>query len=158
MGPLISEKQRSRVLGLIDTGVKEGARLVLGGGKPAHLPKGWYVEPTLFADVDNKMTIAQQEIFGPVLVVIPFEDDDDAVRIANESNYGLSGMVSSADEGRALNVARRIRTGTVGINGGVWYGADTPFGGYKDSGIGRQNGDEGFAMYLETKSYAGPAS
>jgi aldehyde dehydrogenase (NAD+) len=157
MGPLISEKQRTRVLGLIDTGVKEGARLVLGGGRPSHLPKGWYVEPTLFADVDNKMTIAQQEIFGPVLVVIPFEDDDDAVRIANESNYGLSGMVTSADEGRALNVARRIRTGTVGVNGGIWYGADTPFGGYKDSGIGRQNGDEGFAMYLETKSYAGPA-
>jgi aldehyde dehydrogenase (NAD+) len=158
MGPLISEKQRERVLGLIETGKKEGARLVLGGGKPAHLPKGWYVEPTLFADVDNKMTIAQQEIFGPVLVVIPFENDDDAVRIANESNYGLSGMVTSADEGRALNVARRIRTGTVGINGGIWYGADTPFGGYKDSGIGRQNGDEGFAMYLETKSYAGPAN
>jgi aldehyde dehydrogenase (NAD+) len=158
MGPLISEKQRTRVLGLIDTGVKEGARLVLGGGRPAHLPKGWYVEPTLFADVDNKMTIAQQEIFGPVLVVIPFDDDDDAVRIANESNYGLSGMVTSADEGRALNVARRIRTGTVGVNGGIWYGADTPFGGYKDSGIGRQNGDEGFAMYLETKSYAGPAA
>jgi aldehyde dehydrogenase (NAD+) len=155
MGPLISEKQRDRVLGLIETGEKEGARLVLGGGRPSHLPKGWYVEPTLFADVDNSMTIAQQEIFGPVLVVIPFENDDDAVRIANDSQYGLSGMVTSGDEGRALNVARRIRTGTIGVNGGVWYGADSPFGGYKASGIGRQNGDEGFEQYLETKTYAG---
>jgi aldehyde dehydrogenase (NAD+) len=155
MGPLISEKQRDRVLGLIETGEKEGARLVLGGGRPSHLPKGWYVEPTLFADVDNSMTIAQQEIFGPVLVVIPFENDDDAVRIANDSQYGLSGMVTSGDEGRALNVARRIRTGTIGVNGGVWYGADSPFGGFKASGIGRQNGDEGFEQYLETKTYAG---
>jgi aldehyde dehydrogenase (NAD+) len=156
MGPLISAKQRDRVLGLIDTGVKEGARLVLGGGRPEHLPKGFYVEPTLFADVDNSMTIAQKEIFGPVLVVIPFEDDDDAVRIANDSEYGLSGMVTSADEGRALAVARRIRAGTMGVNGGIWYGADAPFGGYKASGIGRQNGDEGFEQYLETKTYGGP--
>jgi aldehyde dehydrogenase (NAD+) len=156
MGPLISAKQRDRVLGLIDTGVKEGARLVLGGGRPAHLPKGWYVEPTLFADVDNSMTIAQKEIFGPVLVVIPFDDDDDAVRIANDSEYGLSGMVTSGDEGRALNVARRIRVGTMGVNGGIWYGADAPFGGYKASGVGRQNGDEGFEQYLETKTYGGP--
>jgi aldehyde dehydrogenase (NAD+) len=158
MGPQISEKQRARVLDLIDTGVKEGARLVLGGGRPSHLPKGWYVEPTVFADVDNSMTIAQQEIFGPVLVVIPFDDDDDAVRIANDSQYGLSGMVTSADEGRALNVAKRIRTGTVTVNGGIWYGADAPFGGYKNSGIGRQNGDEGFEQYLETKTYAVPAT
>lgn len=156
MGPLISDKQRERVLGLIDAGVKEGARLVVGGGKPAHLPKGWYVEPTLFADVDNSMTIAQQEIFGPVMVVIPFDDDDDAVRIANDSQYGLSGMVHSGDEGRALNVAKRIRAGTMGVNGGIWYGADAPFGGYKASGIGRQNGDEGFEQYLETKTYGGP--
>ncbi len=155
MGPLISEKQRERVLGLIDAGVKEGARLVLGGGRPSHLPKGWYVEPTVFADVDNSMTIAQKEIFGPVLVVIPFDNDDDAVRIANDNQYGLSGMVTSGDEGRALNVAKRIRTGTIGVNGGVWYGADSPFGGYKASGIGRQNGDEGFEQYLETKTYAG---
>jgi aldehyde dehydrogenase (NAD+) len=156
MGPLISEKQRDRVLGLIDAGVSEGARLVVGGGKPAHLPKGWYVEPTLFADVDNSMTIAQQEIFGPVMVVIPFDDDDDAVRIANDSQYGLSGMVTSGDEGRALAVARRIRAGTMGVNGGIWYGADAPFGGYKASGVGRQNGDEGFEQYLETKTYGGP--
>ena len=156
MGPLISAKQRERVLGLIDIGVKEGARLVVGGGRPAHLPKGYYVEPTLFADVDNSMTIAQKEIFGPVMVVIPFDDDDDAVRIANDSEYGLSGMVTSGDEGRALAVARRIRAGTMGVNGGIWYGADAPFGGYKASGIGRQNGDEGFEQYLETKTYGGP--
>ena len=156
MGPLISERQRERVLGLIKTGVDEGARLVLGGGRPSHLDKGWYVEPTLFADVDNSMTIAQQEIFGPVLVVILFEDDDDAVRIANDSPYGLSGGVTSASEERALSVARRIRTGTMSVNGGVWYGADSPFGGYKASGIGRQNGIEGFEQYLETKTYGGP--
>jgi aldehyde dehydrogenase (NAD+) len=156
MGPLISAKQRDRVLSLIETGKSEGARLVLGGGRPAHLDKGFFVEPTLFADVDNSMTIARKEIFGPVLVAIPFDDDDDAVRIANDSEYGLSGMVTSGDEGRALNVARRIRAGTMGVNGGIWYGADAPFGGYKASGIGRQNGDEGFEQYLETKSYGGP--
>jgi aldehyde dehydrogenase (NAD+) len=156
MGPLISAKQRDRVIGLIDTGVKEGARLVLGGGRPEHLPKGYYVEPTLFADVDNSMTIARKEIFGPVLVAIPFENDDDAIRIANDSDYGLSGMVTSGDEGRALAVAKQIRAGTMGVNGGIWYGADAPFGGYKASGIGRQNGDEGFEQYLETKTYGGP--
>jgi aldehyde dehydrogenase (NAD+) len=156
MGPLISEKQRERVLSLVQKGVDEGARLVSGGGRPAHLDKGWYVEPTLFADVDNSMTIAQQEIFGPVLVVIPFEDDDDAVRIANDSPYGLSGGVTSGSEERALSVARRIRAGTMSVNGGVWYGADSPFGGFKASGIGRQNGVEGFEQYLETKAYGGP--
>ena len=102
MGPLISEKQRDRVLGYIEKGVAEGATLALGGGRPAHLPKGWYVEPTLFVDVDNSMTIAQEEIFGPVLVVIPFDDDDDAVRIANDSVYGLAGGVYSASLERAL--------------------------------------------------------
>ena len=158
MGPVISAKQRDRVLGLIQKGVDEGARLVTGGGRPAHLDKGWYVEPTLFADVDNSMTIAQEEIFGPVLVVIPYEDDDDAVRIANQSAYGLSGGVTSASEDRAMAVARRIRAGTMSVNGGVWYGADSPFGGYKASGIGRQNGLEGFEQYLETKTYGGPLS
>jgi aldehyde dehydrogenase (NAD+) len=156
MGPLISATQRDRVLSLVQKGVDEGARLVMGGGRPAHLDKGWYVEPTLFADVDNSMTIAQEEIFGPVLVVIPFEDDDDAVRIANDSPYGLSGGVTSASEERAISVARRIRSGTMSVNGGVWYGADSPFGGYKASGVGRQNGVEGFEQYLETKTYGGP--
>jgi aldehyde dehydrogenase (NAD+) len=156
MGPLVSAKQRARVEGYIAKGIEEGARLVLGGGRPAHLPKGWYVEPTLFADVDNTMTIAQEEIFGPVLTVIPYDDDDDAVRIANESNYGLSGGVFGSHE-RATNIARRIRTGSISVNGGVWYAADMPYGGYKNSGIGRQNGLEGFEMYLETKIIAWPA-
>jgi aldehyde dehydrogenase (NAD+) len=156
MGPLISAKQRDRVLGYIASGVEQGARVVVGGGRPAQFDKGYYVEPTLFADVDNSMTIAQEEIFGPVLVVIAFEDDDDAVRIANDSPYGLSGGVTSGSEERALAVARRIRTGTLGVNGGIWYGADSPFGGYKASGIGRQNGLEGFEQYLETKTIAGP--
>jgi aldehyde dehydrogenase (NAD+) len=154
MGPVISEKQRDRVLGYIAKGQEEGARLLLGGGKPAHFAKGWFVEPTLFVDVDNSMTIAQEEIFGPVLSVIPFDDDDDAVRIANDSAYGLSGGVFSASEERATAIARRIRTGSIGINGGGWYGADSPYGGYKSSGIGRQNGLEGFEQYLETKAVA----
>ena len=155
-GPQISARQRERILGYIETGVAEGARLVCGGGRPGHLPTGYFVEPTLFADVDNSMTIAQEEIFGPVLVVIPFDDDDDAVRIANDSIYGLNVGVTSANEERALTVARRIKSGTACVNGGVFYGADAPFGGYKSSGLGRQNGFEGFAQYTETKTIAGP--
>jgi aldehyde dehydrogenase (NAD+) len=157
MGPLISAKQRDRVLGYVDKGVAEGTTLALGGGRPSHLPQGWYVEPTLFVDVDNSMTIAQEEIFGPVLSVIPFEDDNDAVRIANDTVYGLSGMVFSGSHDRALAVARLVRTGTLSVNGGAWYGADVPFGGYKHSGVGRQNGTAGFEQYLETKSVAWPA-
>ncbi len=130
----------------------------VGGGRPKDQPKGFFVEPTMFTDVDNSMTIAQEEIFGPVLVVIPFEDDDDAVRIANQSSYGLSGAVSSASMERSMAVARRVRTGTMGVNGGMWYGADVPFGGYKDSGIGRQNGIAGFDQYLEVKSIAWPSA
>jgi aldehyde dehydrogenase (NAD+) len=153
-GPQISKRQRERVLGYIEKGQEEGARLVTGGGRPAHLPKGWYVEPTLFADVDNSMTIAQEEIFGPVLVMIPYEDEDDAVRIANDSKYGLSGGVTSASDERAMRVARRIRSGTLSVNGGIYYGADSAFGGYKASGVGRQNGIEGFDQYLEVKAIA----
>ena len=156
MGPLVSARQRDRVLGYIAKGQEEGAKLVYGGGRPAHLSKGWYVEPTLFVDVDNSMTIAQEEIFGPVLCVIPYEDDDDAVRIANESRYGLSGGVFSGSEERATAIARRIRTGSISVNGGMWYGGDSPYGGYKDSGIGRQCGIEGLEQYLETKAIAWP--
>lgn len=156
MGPLVSAKQRDRVLGYIDKGIAEGAKLVLGGGKPAQHEKGYYVEPTLFANVDNHMTIAQEEIFGPVLVVIPFEDDADAVRIANDSPYGLAGVVFSGSLERGQNVARRVRTGMISVNGGSSYGPDLPFGGYKYSGIGRQNGVAGFEQYLETKSVAWP--
>jgi aldehyde dehydrogenase (NAD+) len=157
MGPLISEKQRSRVLGYIERGVADGATLALGGGRPDDQPRGWFVEPTLFTDVDNSMAIAREEIFGPVLVVIPFEDDDDAVRIANDSEYGLGGAVISSSLDRALAVAGRVRTGVLSINGGMIYGADLPFGGFKHSGIGRQNGIAGFDQYLETKSLAWPA-
>jgi aldehyde dehydrogenase (NAD+) len=155
-GPLISAKQRDRVLSYIVRGTEEGARLVLGGGVPAHLAKGYFVEPTLFADVDPGATIAQDEIFGPVLCVIAYEDDDDAVRIANDSIYGLSGAVTGASEERALAVARRVRTGTLMVNGGFWNAPDVPFGGYRQSGLGRENGLEGFAEYLETKSMALP--
>jgi aldehyde dehydrogenase (NAD+) len=135
----------------IESGIREGATLAVGGGRPKHLPKGYFVEPTLFTDVDNSMTIAQEEIFGPVLTVIPYEDDDDAVRIANDSPYGLSGGVYSASKERALAIATRVRTGSISVNGGDWYGADGPYGGYKTSGIGRQNGTEGFETYLQTK-------
>jgi aldehyde dehydrogenase (NAD+) len=157
MGPLISEKQRQRVLGYIEAGVAEGADLVLGGKVPEAYDTGYFVEPTLFAGVDNAMTIAQEEIFGPVLVVIPFDYDDDAVRIANDSRYGLAGMVFSGSHERSMAVARRVRTGNMSVNGGLTYGADLPFGGYKDSGIGRQNGVAGFDQYLELKSLAWPA-
>jgi aldehyde dehydrogenase (NAD+) len=155
-GPQISRRQQQRVLSYVEKGKQEGARLVTGGGVPAHLPKGYYVEPTLFADVDPRSTIAQEEIFGPVLCAICYEDDDDAVRIANDSIYGLSGAVSSASEERALAVARRIRTGTLGINGAQWFSVDTPFGGYRQSGLGRENGLLGFEEYLETKVMALP--
>jgi aldehyde dehydrogenase (NAD+) len=156
-GPQISRKQQDRVLGYIEKGKAEGAQLVTGGGVPAHLPKGFFVEPTLFADVDNSMTIAREEIFGPVLVMIPYDGDEDAVRIANDSPYGLSGMITSGDLERAKGIARRIRTGTLGINGGVWYGADAPFGGYKGSGVGRQCGIEGLEIFTETKTVGWPA-
>jgi aldehyde dehydrogenase (NAD+) len=156
MGPLVSEKQRDRVLGYIESGREQGARVAIGGGRPAHLAKGWYVEPTLLVDVDNSMKVAQEEIFGPVLVMIPYEDDDDAVRIANDSPYGLSGSITSGDLDHAKAVARRIRTGTLGLNGGVWYGADAPFGGYKQSGIGRQCGIEGLEMLTQTKTVGWP--
>lgn len=157
MGPVISQRQHERVLGYIEKGVAEGARLVTGGRRPAHLDKGWYVEPTLFVDVENSMTIAREEIFGPVLVVIPYEDDDDAVRIANDNDYGLAGAVTSASQERALAVASRMRTGSVAINGGIASAPDAPFGGWKASGIGVKYGIEGLEEHLLTKTLAGPA-
>ncbi len=156
MGPLISKRQQQRVLEYIEKGKAEGARLVCGGGIPAHLPKGFYVEPTVFADVTNDMTIAREEIFGPVLSIISYKDDDDAVRIANDSIYGLSGSIFSGDLERALRMARRIRTGTLNINGAAFFAADAPFGGYKQSGIGREMGVQGFEEYLQTKTVAIP--
>ncbi len=154
MGPVVNARQRDRVLSYIEIGKAEGARLLLGGGKPAQLEKGYYIEPTVFVDVTNDMRIAREEVFGPVLSVIAYEDEDDAVRIANDSDFGLSGSVWSASEERALGVARRIRTGTINVNGGNFYGSDAPFGGYKQSGIGREMGLEGFEEYLETKTIA----
>jgi len=157
-GPVISAKQRARVVGYIRAGIDEGARLVVGGpDAPAGFDRGFYVRPTLFADVDNAMAIAQEEIFGPVLAVIPYDDEEDAIRIANDSVYGLAGNVMSSSLERAQRVARRIRAGVVGVNGGAAYGADVPFGGYKHSGVGRQNGYAGFDQYLEVKSVAWPA-
>jgi len=156
MGPLVSAKQRERVLAYIEKAKAEGATLITGGGRPKHLPKGYFVEPTAFGDVDPDATIAQEEIFGPVLAIIPYEDEDDAVRIANNSRYGLSGAVTSSSLERATAVARRIRTGTVSVNGGMWFGAESPFGGYKESGTGREHGVEGFLEYLETKTIGFP--
>jgi aldehyde dehydrogenase (NAD+) len=156
-GPQVSALQRDRVQAHIERAVEQGARLVVGGRRPPRLKKGYFIEPTLFADVDNSMAIAQQEVFGPVLAVIGYTDDDDAVRIANDSSYGLSGGVYSASLDHAMAIASRIRTGSIGVNGGLWYGADSPYGGYKASGIGRQNGTEGLEQYTETKAISWPA-
>jgi betaine-aldehyde dehydrogenase len=151
VGPLVAKRQQDRVLGYIQTGQDEGAKVAVGGGRPASLEKGWYVEPTLFVDVDNTMTIAREEIFGPVVAVIPYDGVDDAVRLANESDYGLSGSVWGPDAGECLDIARRIRTGTVSINGFI-LDFGSPFGGYKQSGLGRELGPEGLEAYLESKS------
>jgi betaine-aldehyde dehydrogenase len=155
LGPLISEKQRERVEGYIAKGKEEGARLVLGGGRPAGLETGYFVEPTIFADVDNSMTIAREEIFGPVLCVIPYDSVDEAIKIANDSDYGLAGSVYTTDVEKGLEVAAQVRTGTYGIN---WYAFDpgSPFGGYKNSGIGREDGPEGVEAFCETKSVLYP--
>ncbi|GGT73355.1 aldehyde dehydrogenase [Streptomyces atratus] len=152
IGPMIRPDQQQRVRSYIQLGIEEGARLVTGGPQiPEGLEKGNYVMPTVFADVDNSMRIAQEEIFGPVLVVIAYDDEDDAVRIANDSEYGLSGGVWSADEAHALAVARRIRTGTVTVNGAS-VAFDGPFGGFKASGIGREYGAVGLGTYTEYKT------
>jgi aldehyde dehydrogenase (NAD+) len=156
-GPLISPRQRDRVEGYLALATEEGGTVVTGGGRPEGMDRGYFVEPTLIVGVPNSARVAQEEIFGPVLVVIPHDGDDDAVALANESAYGLSGSVWSADRDRAVGVAGRIRTGTVGINGGLWFSPDVPFGGYKQSGVGRESGVAGFEEYLETKSIAEPA-
>lgn len=154
MGPVISKRQMERVLSYVELGQQEGATLLCGGKARPDKGGGYFIEPTCFVDVDNSMRIAQEEIFGPVLVIIPFEDDDDAVRIANESSYGLSGGVSSGNHERAMNLARRIRSGTVSVNNGMCIAGDIPFGGYKASGIGREWGVEGIEEFLETKLIA----
>jgi aldehyde dehydrogenase (NAD+) len=157
IGPLVAERQQERVEKYIALGQEEGAKVAVGGnGRPAGLDKGWYVKPTLFTGVDNSMRIAREEIFGPVLAVIPYDDPDDAVRIANDSDYGLAGSVWTADVEQGVDIARRVRTGTYGVN---QYTMDfmAPFGGYKGSGIGREFGREGLEAYIELKSIAPPA-
>jgi acyl-CoA reductase-like NAD-dependent aldehyde dehydrogenase len=157
-GPVISAKQRDRIVGYIENGIAEGANLLVGGPEPPNgIDRGYYVRPTLFVDVDNAMTISQEEIFGPVLTVTPFDDEEQAIAIANDSQYGLAGNVMSGSLEHSVAVARRLRAGVVGLNGGAPYGPDVPFGGYKASGVGRQNGTAGFDQYVEIKSVAWPA-
>jgi len=152
LGPLASAAQRDRVQTYIQKGIDEGATLIAGGlGAPVGLDKGYYVKPTVFSNVTNDMTIAQEEIFGPVLVIIPFDDVDDAVRIANGTVYGLAGGVWAADKDAAVAIARRMRTGQVEVNGGA-FNPNAPFGGYKQSGVGRELGEYGFEEFLEIKS------
>ncbi|MGW0047578.1 aldehyde dehydrogenase [Nocardia cyriacigeorgica] len=153
-GPLISARQRDRVERYLAIARDEGGRIVTGGGRPAGRERGYFIEPTLIADVAPDATIATEEIFGPVLVVIPHDGDDDAIRLANDSPYGLSGAVWGPDPERIRRVTDGVRTGTLAVNGGVWYSADAPFGGYKQSGIGREMGVAGFEEYLETKLIA----
>lgn len=158
VGPVISAAQKQRVLSAVEQARSNGAEILTGGciveNLPAHLAAGHFVQPTVITGVDSSAVIAQQEIFGPVLVVLPCSDDEDAVRIANDSAYGLAGAVLSSSSERGMAVARRIRTGAIGVNGGMFYGADAPFGGFKNSGVGRQCGIEGFQQYLETKTIA----
>jgi aldehyde dehydrogenase (NAD+) len=151
IGPLASQRQRTRVENYIQAAGQDGARLVTGGGRPATMDNGYYVEPTVFADVDPDSQLAQEEVFGPVIAVIPYTDEQQAIAIANNSEFGLGGIVCGADEKRALSVARRVETGTIGVNR---YNVvvNAPFGGVKASGLGRECGPEGLAPYLQTKS------
>jgi aldehyde dehydrogenase (NAD+) len=158
IGPLVANRQRERVLGYIEKGKAQGARVVTGGGRPADQDRGWFVSPTVFADVDNHMTIAEEEIFGPVLSVISYDGPDDAVRIANDTTYGLSGAVYGEDVGQATDVARRLRTGTVAVNTMSPMDFAAPFGGFKQSGLGRELGPEGLQAYLEYKTITLPNS
>jgi len=157
VGPLVAERQRDRVENYLRIGQEEGAKVAVGGGRPKDLPTGWFVEPTVLVDVDNSMRIAQEEIFGPVLSVIPYEDEADAVRIANDSDYGLCGAVFSADNDRGLGVARQVRTGTYMVNSAIPIDFSSPFGGYKESGMGREFGEDGLELFLEKKTINLPA-
>jgi aldehyde dehydrogenase (NAD+) len=151
MGPLVAERQRDRVEGYIAKGVAEGATLATGGGRPKDLERGWFIEPTVFGNVDNSSAIAQEEIFGPVLSVIPAQNEEQAIAIANDTIYGLNASVFTNDVERARDVARQLRSGTVGHNA---FRTDfgIAFGGFKQSGIGREGGTEGLLPFLETKT------
>jgi aldehyde dehydrogenase (NAD+) len=153
-GPVVSARQRDRIEGYLRLAVEEGGTFATGGSRSAAHERGFFIDPTLVVGLDNSSRVAREEIFGPVLVAIPHDGDEDAVRIANDSPYGLSGAVHSGDAERAWAVARGVRTGTMSVNGGVWYSGDVPFGGYKASGIGREMGVQGFEEYLETKAIA----
>lgn len=155
IGPMVSARQRDRVESYIEIGRQEGAKVVVGGGRPEELSRGWFVEPTLFTGVESSMRIAQEEIFGPVLAVLAYDDEDEAITIANDSTYGLSGAVYTSDLAHGVEIARRIRTGTVELNGSP-VGSQAPSGGFKSSGIGRERGLEGFDPYLEIKSIGIP--
>jgi len=148
LGPVIRPERRTAIEGYVESGKKEGAVLARGGGRPAGLARGWFIEPTIFCDVPNDIRIAREEIFGPVVSVIPVRDDDEAVRIANDSAYGLGGAIYARDTARAVALARRIRTGAVWINNGFNL-LDAPFGGFKESGIGREGGRWGLEEYTE---------
>lgn len=155
IGPVVSEAHYNKIQGLIEVGIKEGARLIAGGsGRPEGMNRGYFVRPTVFADVDNSMTIAQEEIFGPVLCILPFDTEEDAIRIANDTPYGLMDFVETRDGARANRVARALRAGMVEMNGND-RGAGAPFGGYKQSGNGRENGVWGLEDFLETKAVSG---
>ena len=152
LGPLFDKIQFDRVQNMIQVGIDEGAKLLVGGlGKPDGHEKGWFVKPTIFSDVNNNMRVAQEEIFGPVLVIIPFDDEDEAIRIANDTPYGLAAYLQTGDKERAERVSRQLRAGGVHVNGGG-YNYGSPFGGYKESGNGREGGDMGLEDYLETKA------
>jgi aldehyde dehydrogenase (NAD+) len=157
MGPVINKTQYDQVLKYIETGKSE-ATLVAGGGRAEQFERGYFVQPTLFTDVPPNSRIAREEIFGPVVVLIAFDDDDDAVRIANDSDYGLSGAVTSGSVDRAMAVALRLRTGTIAVNGAQWFDPESPFGGYKQSGLGREWGIEGLEDFLETKTISYPVA
>lgn len=156
VGPLVARRQRQRSLDYIGIGQEEGAKVLAGGGRPAGLDRGWYVEPTLFGGVDNSMRIAREEIFGPVICLLPYADEAEALRIANDSEYGLSGSVWTGDVEHGIDFARAVRTGTFNVN---TFSLDMlgPFGGYKNSGLGREFGPEGFGEYLEHKMIHLPA-
>ncbi len=157
IGPLVAERQRARVEGFLEAGKNAGARVVTGGGRPADQPTGWYVEPTVFADVDNDMLIAREEIFGPVLSVIPYDTEEQAIAIANDSDYGLCGSVWTADIEHGATIAAQIRTGVVAVNSQMILDFRSPFGGFKASGIGRELGPEGIDAYTELQSIVLPA-